>query len=199
VILTCQSAYVTPHGTSVRPRDIYRNDGRFDEWLFDRRQMFGGGSFIQTSSLLMTKAVFYECRAFPSHGQHEDWEFVLKAIARGVELITVPEILVHHYAEEERPSLTASGRLDGSLRWIERMRPTISKRAFSGFCLTVVAHQAKRQGGWRDFATLLTLAFRYGRPTLVQLFVFFTVWGIPPQLHRGLRRLRPRPASPVRA
>ena len=197
VVISCLSAYITPHGTSVRPREPYDGGTAIDEWLFDRRQMFGGQSFIQTSSLLLPKALFDE-GVFPAHGQHEDWEFVINAVKRlGAELITAPEILVRHYAEETRPTLSASGRLDGSLRWLASMQDIVTKRAFSGFCLTVVAGQARRQGGWRDGARLLFLAFRRGRPTAVQLMVFMTVWGVPPQLHTALRRLRPRPAAPV--
>jgi len=197
VILSCRSAYVTPHGTSIRPRDIFRNEVPFDEWLFDRRQLFGGHSFLQTSSLIMPTALFREI-GFPAHGQHEDWEFVIVALKRlGVELMTAPEILVRHYAEEDRASLTASVRLENSLCWAEEMRGLMTKRAFSGFCLTVIAHQARRHGGWREFVTLLTRAFRYGRPTPVQLAVFLMVWSVPRSLHLMLRRLRPGAMAPA--
>ena len=199
VIISCRSAYITPFGTSVRPREVFDDRTSIDEWLFDRRQMFGGQSFIQTSSLLIPRALF-EQRNFPAHGQHEDWEFVIDAVKRlKIDLITAPEILVRHYAEEDRASLSASGRLAGSLRWIDRMTGLVSKRAYSGFCLTVVAHQARRHGGWREFATLLKRALRHGRPTALQLAVFLTIWAIPPGLHSALRRLRPPPAAAPKA
>src|SRR5580658_7758695 len=94
VILSCRSAYVTPLGTSIRPRAIFRNDAPFDEWLFDRQRLFGGDSFIQTSSLMTPTALFREI-GFPAHGQHEYWEFVIVALKRlDVVLVTAPEILV---------------------------------------------------------------------------------------------------------
>jgi glycosyltransferase involved in cell wall biosynthesis len=191
VLLSCRSAFVTPYGTSVRPRDIYDNKAPFDEWLFDRRQLFGGHSFIQTSSLMIPAALFREIR-FPSHNQHDDWEFVLIAIKRlDAVLLTAPEILVRHFAEEDRRSLSASSRLESSLRWARAMRGLITERAFSGFCLTVIAHQAKRYGGWRAFFTLLDRAFQEGRPTALQLIIFLMVWGMPRRLHAAVRRLRP--------
>jgi glycosyltransferase involved in cell wall biosynthesis len=197
VVLSCQSAYITPHGTTVRPRRIYDGETSIDEWLFDRRQLFGGHSFVQTSSLLLPKALFDET-GFPAHGQHEDWEFVITAVkALGAAFITAPEILVRHYAEEDRTSLSASGRLDGSLRWIAGMKGIVNKRAFSGFCLTVVASHARRFGGSREFARLLLLAFRDGRPTPVQLLVFLMVWSMPQKLHKALRRWRPRAVRPA--
>jgi|HubBroStandDraft_1064217.scaffolds.fasta_scaffold00066_35 GT2 family glycosyltransferase len=191
VVLSCRSAYVTPHGTSIRPREIFRNDVPFDEWLFDRQRLFGGDSFIQTSSLMTPTALFREI-GFPAHGQHEDWEFVIVALKRlDVVLVTAPEILVRHYAEEDRVSLTASMTLENSLRWAEEMRSLLTERAFSGFCLTVVAHQARRHSGWRGFSMLLARAFQFGRPTTLQLAVFLMVWGVPQSFHSALRRLRP--------
>jgi glycosyltransferase involved in cell wall biosynthesis len=203
VILSCRSAYVTPLGTSIRPRAIFRNDAPFDEWLFDRRQLFGGQSFIQTSSLMLPAKLFREIGF--ANGQHEDWEFVIHAVKLlDVGLVTEPEILVRHYAEEDRPSLTANTPLESSLRWAQEMRGLITARAYSGFCLTILAHQARHVGGWPEFLTLLTRAFRYGRPTALQLFVFLMVWGVPRSLHTMLRRLRPgalarieRPAEPA--
>jgi len=151
VILTCRSAYQTPTGVSVRPREPYDNTMPFDEWLFDRRHLFGGESFIQTSSLLMPTALFREY-GFPDHGQHEDWEMVIMALKyRKIALVTAPEILVRHYAEEERPSLTQGNPVEGSLSWLDRLQTSISPKAYSGFCLTVVAQQAARRGQWRDF------------------------------------------------
>lgn len=192
IILTCLSAYVTPSGVSIRPREPYDNTMPFDEWLFDRRHLFGGESFIQTSSLLMPTALFREC-GFPDHGQHEDWEMVILALKyRKVALATVPEVLVRHYAEEARPSLTSAGRVAGSLGWLDRLQTSISPRAYSGFCLTVVAQQAARQGRWRDFFLLLGRAFRNGRPSSLQIMVYLMVWLVPQGLHNALRRLRPR-------
>jgi glycosyltransferase involved in cell wall biosynthesis len=195
VILTCLSAYVTPLGTSVRPRSIFNNDIPFDEWLFDRRQLFGGDSFIQTSSLMIRTNLFRQI-GFPAHGQHEDWEFVIVLLKRlDTVLLTVPEVLVRHYAEEDRASLTATGKLERSLLWLDEMRGLLTRRAFSGFCLTVVAHQARRVGGWRECRQLLGKAFRHGRPTLFQLGIFLIVWSVPRRLHLALRRLRPTPAQ----
>jgi len=196
IILTCRSTYETPHGVSVRPRTPYANTMPFDEWLFDRRQLFGGESFIQTSSLLMPTALFREY-GFPDHGQHEDWEMVIIALKyRKIALVTAPEILVRHYAEAARPSLTQGSRIAGSLRWLDRLQTSLSPKAYSGFCLTVVAQQAARHGQWRDFFRLLRRAFRNGQPTIVQFMVFLMVWFVPEWLHNALRRLRPRGTHP---
>jgi len=197
IILSCRSTYETPLGVSVRPRTPYANTMPFDEWLFDRRRLFGGESFIQTSSLLMPTVLFRES-GFPDHGQHEDWEMVIIALKyRKIALATAPEILVRHYAEAARPSLTQGNRIEGSLRWLDRLQTSLSPRSYSGFCLTVVAQQAARHGHWRDFFGLLGRAFRCGQPTIVQFMVFLMVWLVPDRLHNALRRLRPCPIPPA--
>jgi GT2 family glycosyltransferase len=196
VMLSCRSAYVTPHGTTIRPRELFDGAMAIDEWLFDRRRLFGGQSFIQTSSLMLPTALFQEVE-FPGHTQHEDWEFVMLALKRfGVELKMAPEILVRHHAEEVRTSLSSSGQLDGSIAWAVKTRELMTPRAFSGFCLTTVAHQAARQGGWGNFLRPLKLAFAYGKPTAFQLLVFLMVWSVPRRLHQALRRLRPGSTRP---
>lgn len=190
VIFSCRSAYVTPYGTSVRPRALYQHDMPFDEWLFDRKQLFGGHSFIQTSSYLMPTVLFREIGF--ARGTHEDWEFALVAVNQmGIELQMAPEILVRYYAEEDRFTSTANERVSNSLHWVGGMRHLLTKRAYSGFCLTVLAHRARHKGGWPEFTTLIKSAFRDGRPTAMQLLVFFMVWSLPPPFHLWLRRLRP--------
>jgi hypothetical protein len=128
-----------------------------------------------------------------ARGTHEDWELAIVAVNQmGVELVTAPEILVRYYGEEDRFSSTASERVSNSLEWANNMRHLMTKRAYSGFCLTVIAHRARHQGGWREFATLIKSAFRDGRPTAMQLLVFAVVWTLPPPAHLWLRRLRSR-------
>jgi glycosyltransferase involved in cell wall biosynthesis len=200
VLISCRSAYMTPAGSSTRPRQVYDDSRPVDEWLFDRRSLFGGQSFIQTSSFLLPTALFKQVQ-FPDHGQHEDWELVLLAVKQhGARLLTAPEILVRHYAEERRASLSASGSIERSLAWVHGVRALVTPRAFSGFCLTILAHRAKHDGSWREFYMLLDTAFRYGRPTILQLAIYLMIWGLPGSLHLALRRLRPAPirrATPV--
>ena len=191
LIVTCLSAYVTPIGTTIRPRVPFSGHEPIDEWLFDRKHLFGGGAFLQTSSLLMPRELFLEL-GFPGHSQHEDWEFAIRAVKFcGISLLTVPEELVRHHAEEERRSLSQSGTVKRSLEWIDRMRGAVTRRAYSGFCLTVIAHHAARSGDWRAFMSLLIRAFRFGRPTGLQLAVYLLTWLVPRKLHKLLRRLRP--------
>ncbi len=124
------SSVVTPVGTFVRPADPYMGAEPIDEWLFDRRSWFKGGqSMLQTSSLLVPRALF-EKIGF-GEARHEEWELVIRAVKQlGFRLITVREPLVTYYAGNTYP-------WKSSADWIETVRDVITPRAYAGFCLTV--------------------------------------------------------------
>ena len=56
--MSCLSRVVTPTATYVRPQVIYDNSTPLDEYLFDRRSLFGGSGFIQTSRYLLPRQLF---------------------------------------------------------------------------------------------------------------------------------------------
>ena len=178
-IVTCRTLVITPLGRSVLPRKIYDNELPFDEWLFDRRSLFGGQAFLQTSSLMMPTALFRSV-LFRPRVQHDEWDLVLRARAQcNLSIVTAPEVLVRHYAEEKRVSLSNNHDVAESLDWINSIRPSLSRRAYSGFCLTVIARHIAKRGRASDFFHTLALAFRHGAPTTKQLLVYLAVWLIP--------------------
>ena len=90
----------------------------------------------------------------------------------------MPEILVT-YADEPRPSLSKSGTWLASLQWAERMRPLLTARAYSGFCLSAVASRAAKERDYRAATALLYSAFRYGSPRPWRVAAFLGVWLMP--------------------
>ncbi len=179
VIVASRTLVITPLGQSVLPRNVYDNELPFDEWLFDRRSLFGGQAFLQTSSLMMPTALFRRV-LFRPRVQHDEWDLVLRARAQcNLSIVTAPEVLVRHYAEEKRVSLSNNHNVAESLDWINSIRPSISRRAYSGFCLTVIARHIAKRGRASDFFHTLALAFRHGAPTTMQLLVYLAVWLIP--------------------
>jgi glycosyltransferase involved in cell wall biosynthesis len=188
VLLSCLSQVVTPTATYIWPRVIYDNSIPLDEYLFDRRSLRGGLGFIQTSSYLLPRQLFNEVR-FDVQSPHDDWEFVLRLSKQaGATIETVPEALVVLYFEEQRPSLTTrSASWSRSLRWLDSMQPIITRRAYSGFCLTVVGSFAAREGAYKAFPELLYRAFRNGSPSLWQVAPFLAYWLTPHELRAQLR------------
>jgi len=187
-LINCLSRVVTPAASFVSPQVIYDNNLPIDEYLFDRRSPFAGYGFIQTSAYLLPRALCGELR-FRTDTPHDDWDFLLRLSKQhAVRVETVPEILVTLYADELRPSLSRSGTWSASLQWADRMRPLLTRRAYSGFCLSAVGSRAAKERAYRAAAPLLYRAFRYGSPRLWRVAAFLGVWLVPYGALETLRR-----------
>lgn len=198
-VLMTLSRVATPYGDFVRPADPYRGDRPFDEWLFDRRTWFKGGqSFLQTSSLMMPRAMFDRLH-FRDTRQHEEWELVIRAVKQlGYAVVTAPEPLVIHYVGEARPSLSKTYTWRRSIEWIDGLAGLVTPRARAGFLLTAIAQTAANSGDRSALLPLLREAFSGGRPTARQLFAFSLFWLLPePTRRRARARLQGerKPAS----
>ena len=197
VVVTCLSHIVTPKTRFIWPRRIYDGTQPFDEYMFDRRSFFRGETFCQTTSIMMPRWLFNEFK-FPSIHQHEDWDLLIKATkARHAEVVTVPEALVIIHTEEQRESLSATFKWRPSIDWIENLGPLITPRAYSGFCLIMIAPVAAVDSDYSGFFFLLKRAIQRGRPTLMQLAIFLALWAIPIKLRQRVRNLRHGQSSPV--
>jgi glycosyltransferase involved in cell wall biosynthesis len=188
-LVSCLSRVVTPFATYVWPETIYDNSMPVDEYLFDRRSIFLGSSFIQTSSYLLPRRLFDRVR-FNVESPHDDWEFILRLCKEaGARIETVPEVLVTLYFEERRSSLSSSGSCSASLKWIQGIRSIITPRAYSGFCLGVVGARVAKERAYALFPDLLQTAFRHGAPTLWQVTFYLAFWVAPQGVRRRLRAL----------
>jgi glycosyltransferase involved in cell wall biosynthesis len=189
IFVSCFSRIVSQTSIKIRPDTIYDNLMPLDEYLFDRRSFFTEGGFIQTSSYFMLKELFDKVR-FRVDNPHDDWDFVLRiSKVWKVRIETVPEVLVIIHVDEERPSLSRSGSWLASLEWVDNIRPMITRRAYSGFCLGVVSLRAAKEGSIKEFFLVLCRAFKYGSPRILQICIFLSIWLLPTLF---LRRLRAR-------
>jgi glycosyltransferase involved in cell wall biosynthesis len=187
VLVACLNHIVTPRARFVWPRRIYDNVMPVDEYLFDRRTLFMGDAFVQTSSLLMPRA-FFDLFKFPPHNLHEDWDLWLRATKiGGARVITVEEPLAIIHTEEERASLGSGFAWRNSLGWADRNRSLIGPRAYAGFCLTALAPQVARSGEFSAFFLLLWRALSRGRPRAMHLLIYLVFGLIPIGWRRRIR------------
>jgi glycosyltransferase involved in cell wall biosynthesis len=188
-LVSCLSRVVTPLATYIWPHAIYNNLVPLDEYLFDRRSLFLGTGFLQTSSYMLPRRLFEAVR-FNVESPHDDWELVLRLSKEiGASIETVPEVLTVLYFEEERASLSSSATWSASLSWIEGMRSIITPRAYSGFCLGVVGSRAAKEGAYAAFPKLLQRAFRCGSPRIWHVIPYFAFWLAPRGFRQRLRAL----------
>jgi glycosyltransferase involved in cell wall biosynthesis len=186
-LVSCLSRVVTPNATYIWPEVVYNNRVPIDEYLFDRRNLFMGAAFIQTSSYFVSRELFNRIK-FNVGSPHEDWEFVLRLSKQvGARIETVPEVLVVFHFEESRASLSSKSRWMDSAHWIDGMRPMITPRAYSGFCLGVTGARAAKEGAYGAIPQLVYMAFRWGAPRLRHVAAFVSFWFTPHGLRRRLR------------
>lgn len=195
----CLSRVITPVATYVWPETIYDNRRPLDEYMFDRKSAFSGASFIQTSSYLIKRETFLRS-PFQIETPHDDWDFVLRQSKLfDVRIETVPEILTVLYMEEQRPSLSRNSKWRCSLDWLDSIRPMLTRRAYSGFCLGVVGPRAAEERAYPAIVLLLAKAFRHGAPSLNQLVAYLAFWTLPQNVRRHLRAFfraeKPRTAN----
>lgn len=188
VVLNTVARVVTPSGVFVRPIVAYDGKRPLDEWLFCRDDWVKGGQAFLQSSCLMVPRDVAQALSFARALQHEEWEFMLRAVKdMGYPMLTVTDPVVIHYLGEMRPSLSKTYTWRRSLDWIDGVGELVTKRAYAGFCLTVISRAASNAGERDGFMPLLSAAFKKGKPSIQELFAFLLLWALPERIRRRLR------------
>jgi hypothetical protein len=91
--------------------------------------------------------------------------------------------------EEQRPSLSGSSKWRASLDWVDRIRPMLTRRAYSGFCLGVVGPRAAEERAYSAAFLLLAKALRHGTPRPQHLAPYIAFWALSKNIRRRLRAL----------
>jgi glycosyltransferase involved in cell wall biosynthesis len=177
IIVSCLSEVITPNGRYIWPRRTYDNSIPLDDYLLDRKSLFKGETMLQTSTLLMPRSLVEGLKFRKCAGAHDDWDLVLRAVKlKNAQIVTVDEPLAIFTPDVQRESLTSGFPWHSSLDWIEKNRTHISRRAYSGFCVTVVAPQAAKTGDRSVFFMLLYRIFRNGSPRPIHIALYLIFW-----------------------
>jgi glycosyltransferase involved in cell wall biosynthesis len=177
-----------PGADYVWPRRMPGPGEPLSEYLFARRGLFQGEGVIQSSMVLAPRELLRRVPFDETLACHQDWDWVLRAGAmEGAGVVFVPEPLAVWHIEENRTTVTGGSDWRESLRWIDRSRPLVTRRAYAAFLMTSVSARAARAGAWSAFALLLWRSFRFGRPRAIDLAVFLGIWLVPQPLRWRLR------------
>jgi len=153
--------------------------------------LFKQGGHIQTSSLLMSKALLMRCGFDEGLKKHQDWDLVLRLEAIGAHFVWLekPATIWYQNAHEIR----VSDFVDtfGSRAWIERHKNHISKGAFFGFLALIVVPELLK-GKFPDRIRgcgLLTCAFLFRAVGAKQFLIGFAKMATPALIIRLIKRL----------
>jgi glycosyltransferase involved in cell wall biosynthesis len=188
-VISCRAIIDTPTGTYCWPSRTPRAGEHVSEYLYVRRSPFTEG-YLPTPALMAPRALFRRVRFDESLWFHEDWDWLLRAGAEsGCAIVVVFEPLCIVHAEGGRPSLSVGRDWRSCLNWGKERRAQMTLRAYAAFCLIPTAGAAARQRAWRAFPWLLWEAFRRGRPTVMGLLIYLSLWTLSPRIRHAVRRL----------
>jgi glycosyltransferase involved in cell wall biosynthesis len=178
----------TPRAESVMPRRLPEADEPICEYLTVRRGLFYGDGFIQTSTILAPTELFHRVPFTVGLRRQQELDWTLRAVRHeDVELIVAPEPLVIWHQDEDRERISLEMPWRQQLEWLRESRELFTPRAYAAFTMSVLSSMAATTRSPRVFRELLREARSYGRPGAIDYLTFLQIWGIPPQVRRGLR------------
>ncbi|WP_017721983.1 glycosyltransferase family 2 protein [Kamptonema formosum] len=187
VVASCLIAR-NPKGEFVWPRRLPAPSEPLSEYLFARNSLFVGEGFIQTSTFFTKKELLKKLPFQKNLPRHEDWDWLLRVSAlEGVGLEFVPEPVAIWNTELGRKSLSNINDWQYSLDWIRSVRNLVTRRAYSGFIVTVVSPQASLQRDWKVFWPLLREAVRFGQLRPTDYLLYLAMWLLPQDVRQQIR------------
>jgi len=178
----------TPRAESVMPRRLPAADEPISEYLCVRRGLFYGDGFIQTSTILAPTELFQRVPFTVGLRRQQELDWTLRAVRhRDVELIVAPEPLVVWHQDENRERISLEMPWRQQLAWLRDSRELFTPRAYAAFTMSVLSSMAATTRSPKVFRELLREARTHGRPGPIDYLTFAQIWGIPPQVRRGLR------------
>ncbi len=188
VVISCRSQIETPSGKYIWPRRLPRRDERVGDYLFCRRSLFKGDSFVQASTILCRRDLII---AYPQRNvAHEDWDWLIRVTEKGkAQFFIAPDTLACHLTEFKRQSLSNMHQFKSSLLWCLSMRSLISREAFAGLLLQTLNGALTERGDWRNGLRIFSMAWRHGNPRFLDTLLFGLQWLFPVSLRRYIRSL----------
>lgn len=122
--------------------------------------------------------------------RHEDIDWLLRVTTQdgvGVQFVPMREPLVIWHREETHDSMSRRTDWRYSLAWINENKYLVTPKAYASFLLTWLSANAVREGDWKAFLLLLRDAFQYGRPTSLDVGLYFGIWLIPQRVRNRVR------------
>ncbi|WP_082560747.1 glycosyltransferase family 2 protein [Caulobacter sp. Root487D2Y] len=180
----------SPSADYTWPREVPSPAVPISEYMMVRTGLFSGDRVIQTSTVMARRAHFTQVPYLVGLKKHQDWDWLLKALAiEGAGLEFVPEALTVWYIEENRPGITASNDWRASREWALSVRDLITDRAYAAFLLLYVGSMAARTGQRDSLRPILSEALATKAFAWRHIAIYLSLWIIPPSTRQRLRGL----------
>ncbi len=182
-VTTCRLIARRPEGDAVWPARAMRPGESMSEYLLCREASIRQGEgFIQTSTLLVPRALMLDVPFTASLPRHQDWDWLIRAAAHpGVEFLWVWEALVIYHIDTYRNSVSAARSPAPSLNWVNG-NGLVTPKARAYFYATQIAVRCQTPA---LLGSVVLKTLRYPRALLIAMGLAL----VPRAL---VHRLRPR-------
>lgn len=191
-VISCLSEVHYDDHTEVWPRRLLREGEPVSEYLFVRHSLFQGEGLLQTSTLLVPKALHAAIPLSVAPGaKHDDWDWILRIAEHpdtGFEVVAEP-LATWNLRTTHNHASGASNPWQSSRQWIRGQRDRVTPLAYASFLLAEVASRAAAARDWRAFVPLLAEAIIRGRPTAKMLLLYGGMWLLSTQQRQRLRMM----------
>lgn len=202
-VVSCRVIAQSPKSSRVLPVRSYHAPEPVGDYLFCRSGLRDPGGLLQSSTLLAPRDLLLAVPFQTGLPMHQDWDWILRVAShQGVRLTMLPQPLALWRVGDRRATVGRTPDWKTSFRWIRRMRPLLSPRAYSWFIAIQCAWRAQAgRGGASARVALLWAFLMQGQPELRSSFLFLIFSFVPTALRRMLlaglakMRLRGEPAG----
>ncbi|QWS32725.1 glycosyltransferase family A protein [Curtobacterium aetherium] len=143
------------------PERLYDGSTAISSYLLDRSSLRLRKNFMQSSSLLLTKDLAEEIGWEVGLKRHQDWDFLIRAQAAGVNIVMLgtPLVLVHQSSEG---SISRSTDWQSSESWLSSIDAgsAPSRRSRADFVASVILRGAVSNREWHQALRLTGEALR---------------------------------------
>lgn len=139
-VVTCRLVARHPNSDEIWPaRQIKPRESMCDYLLCREASIRQGEGFIQTSTLLVPRALMLQMPFESGLPRHQDWDWLIRASAHpGVEFLWEWDPLVIYHIDNSRKSVSSGRDLLASLNWVNS-NSRISSKARAYFYATQIA------------------------------------------------------------
>ncbi len=183
-IIGCRLIVRHEMGDLVWPTRLPKPNEPMSEYLFCRTKLFGGEGSLQTSTIFTARALLKIVPFRKQAQRHDDIDWVLRATRRhdvGVQFVPESAPLAIWHRDDNRSTVSRKTDWRFSLDWINQNKDLVTKRAYASFLTTWLSANAVKEGNRKESLLLLRDAYRYGKPSVLDIILFWGIWLMPHQ------------------
>lgn len=182
-IVTCRLIARRPVGDEIWPARPMNKGESMSEYLLCRETSIRQGEgFIQSSTLLVPRALMLQVPFRRGLPRHQDWDWLIRVSSHpGVDVVWVWSALVIYHIDAYRKSISAGRALAPSLDWVNGNK-FVTPRARAYFYATQIAVRCDTPA---ILWTIVRNTVRYPRAFLIAMGLAFTPRAL-------VYRMRPR-------